>query len=136
MNNIEKILCDINFFRKELEEVDTLIYQVEQLHELADNFILQEIEPNLERINSFLRKDYSNNVFFYPNLKSLLPYTFINIIYIPRLYCYEITASILKRACVKYIIESDKFDTNTLIDYAKLILEDLDDEIKSREWKS
>lgn len=135
MNAIEKILRDVKTFKKESEEVDKLIRQIEHLHEQADKFILQMIGPNLELLNTSLRKYYERSIEFYPDLKRLLPYTLINIVYIPGIYYYEIDASVLKKAHVKYVIDSDKFDTNVLIEYVRLIVEDLNDEIEAHGWK-
>lgn len=130
MNIFDNIIKDIKSFKMDTENLNDVIEEIDAIHKRADEFIIKMMRPNILILNASIRKYYEKAIILYPNLKKLLPFTIINVEYIPTLYCYEIDVSILNKAHVKYIIESEKFNNDVLIDYIKHMVEDLDNEVK------
>lgn len=132
MHGIDRLLKDIAEFKIDHDNIALLAEEIVSAHEKADQLILRLIEPSLSELNKILRKLYERAVQGYVILKRALPYTILNIMYKPGQLVYEINASVLGKAKMMYVIESDKFNTDVLIEHIAYLVEELDDELNSR----
>lgn len=132
MHGLEKLLKDIAEFRIDHDNIAALADEIVTAHEKADQLVLRLIEPSLSELNNILRKMYERAAQAYVLLKRTLPYTILNITYKPGQLIYEINANILNRAKMLYVIQAEDFNTDVLIEHVAYLVEELDDELNSR----